>query len=87
VALNVLEVEPAGTVADVGVVNSELLSETVTLVPPLGAALVRVTVQTLVALEARLVGLQASAERATGAARAMVTFWEAPFSVAVTVAF
>ena len=85
-AVKVVEVEPAGTVTDAGVVSSALLSDSVTEVPPVGATLVSVTVQVLVALEPRLVGEQASEERATGATRLRVAVWETPFSVAVTVA-
>ena len=44
-----------------------MLLESATLVPPEGAALVRVTVQVLVAPEARVAGLHATEARATGA--------------------
>ena len=86
VALKVTEVAPAATVTEVGVVTSALLSDTATTVPPAGATLVRVTVHVLVAPEPRLVGLQASDERATGATRLSVTVCETPLRVAVTVA-
>ena len=86
VALKVAEVEPAATVTDAGVVSSALLSDTVTEVPPVGAALVSVTVHVLAALEPRLVGLQASEERATGATRLSVAVRDTPLRVAVTVA-
>ena len=86
VALNVPEVEPANTVTEVGVVKTALLFDTVTAVPPAGAALVSVTVQVPVAFGPRVVGLHANPERATGATRLMVTFCDAPLSVAVTVA-
>lgn len=44
VAVNRTEVEPAATVTEEGTVSAELLSETVTTWPPVGAALERVTV-------------------------------------------
>ena len=45
-----------------------MLSERATLTPPLGAELVRVTVQVLEALGPRLLGVQASEETSTEAA-------------------
>ena len=66
VALKVAVLEPAATVTDAGVVSSALLLESPTAVPPVGAALVRVTVQVLVALDARLVGLQATGRQDHG---------------------
>jgi hypothetical protein len=68
VALNVATVEPAATLTEAGVVSVERLSETATLAPPVGAALVRVTVQVLEALGPRLLGVQASEETNTEAA-------------------
>jgi hypothetical protein len=56
VALNFAVVEPAATVTDDGVVSAELLSETVTVKPLLGAAADRVTVQVELEPEAMLVG-------------------------------
>ena len=72
VALNAAVLEPAATVTDVGVVSRVLLLDSPTAVPPVGAALVRVTVQVLVALGPRLVGLQATEDRTTGATRLTV---------------
>jgi hypothetical protein len=60
--VKVVETEPAGTVTEVGVVSRAELSETVTAVPPVGAAFERVTVQVLLALEPRLVGAQVKEE-------------------------
>jgi hypothetical protein len=47
VAENVAVVAAAATVTDAGTVNAALLSDNVTLAPPLGAALVKVTVHVL----------------------------------------
>ncbi len=86
VTTKVAEVEPAATVTEAGVVSSELLSESVTKDPPAAAAAVRVTVQVLIAPEARLVGVQASEDKATVATRFTLAVLEAPLIVAVTVA-
>lgn len=86
-ALNVAEVEPAATVTEIGVVSAALSSDTATVLPPAGAGLVRLTVQVVLPLGPRLVGLQTRVESASGATRLMVTLCEAPLSVAVTVAF
>ena len=80
------EVAPALTFTEGGVVRTPLLFDTVTVVPPAGAALVSVTVQVLLPFAPRLVGLHPKAESATGATRLMVTFCDAPLRVAVTVA-
>ena len=85
VTVNVAEVAPAATATDAGVVNSELLSDSVTVVLAV-AALLNVTVQVLAALEPRVVGVQASEESVTAAAREMVAVFETPLSVAVTTA-
>jgi hypothetical protein len=47
VAENVAVVAAAATVTEAGTVNAALLSDNITLAPPLGAALVKVTVQVL----------------------------------------
>src|ERR1039457_4798870 len=73
-------------VSEAGTVNEELLSETATTVPPARAGWFRVTVQAVDAPEFTLVGLQAREETSMGATRGKVAVWEAPFSVAVTVA-
>ena len=74
VTVNVAEVAPAATVTDAGVVSRELLSDSVTVVLAV-AALLNVTVQVLAALEPRVVGVQASEESVTAAAKG---WW--PFS-------
>ena len=56
--MNVAVVAPAATVTDDGTVSSELLSDTVTAVPPEGAAPEIVTVHVLFPAEVRLVGAQ-----------------------------
>ena len=76
VALKVPEVAAAATVTDVGAVRVALVLVRVTLAPPVGAALVRVTVHVLEALDPRLVGLQANEERSTGATRLTVVLAE-----------
>jgi hypothetical protein len=63
-----------------------LLLDTVTIVPPVGAALLRLTVQVLEALGPRLLGLQASAVTNTGATRLTLALAELPLYVAVRVA-
>ena len=85
VTLNVADVAPAATATDAGVVSSELLSDSVTVVLAV-AALLNVTVQVLTALEPRVVGVQASDESVTAAARLMVAVFETPLIVAVTTA-
>jgi hypothetical protein len=73
----------AATVAEAGVVSQELLSDSETANPPLGAALVRVTVQVEAAPAAMVVGLQLSADRATGATSDSEALAEVPLRVAV----
>jgi hypothetical protein len=71
VALKPAVVAAAATVTDAGTVKGVLLLDSVTAAPPAGATLVRVTVQALVALGPKLVGLQASEDTSTGATRLM----------------
>ena len=84
-AVKVVVVALAATVTDAGVVSSVLLSDTATVVAVVGA-LDRVTVQVLLAVEFRLVGVQASDVSVTGDTRLMVAVLDTPFNVAVTVA-
>ena len=58
VALNVVEVEAAGTVTEAGAVSRVLLSDSETTVPPVGAAELKVTVQVLATPEINVVGVQ-----------------------------
>jgi hypothetical protein len=62
VAVNVAVVAPDDTVTDAGTVSSVLLLASVTVDPPAGAVCVSVTVQVLVALWPRLVGLHATGD-------------------------
>ena len=77
---------PAATVADAGVVMAELLSDSVTAEPPVGAAADNVTVHVELAPAATLVGEQASLVSVTaGAVTVTAAVAELPFSAAVMV--
>jgi hypothetical protein len=83
VALKVVVAEPAGTViVGAGTGSSALLLDSETAVPPAGAVVFRVTVHVALAPEVNVVGLHASEDRAGGAAKAMLTLCDTPFSVA-----
>jgi hypothetical protein len=69
VAVNVLEVAPAATVADPGTVSRALLLDKATTAPPAGAACESVTVQVDDELDPRLPGVQESEVGTTGAVR------------------
>jgi hypothetical protein len=71
VALKLAVVAAAATVTDAGTVKELLLLDRVTTAPPAGAIWAKVTVQALVALGPKLVGLQASEDTSTGATRLM----------------
>ena len=86
VAVNVAAVALAATVTDDGTVSSELLSDTVTAVPPEGAALDSVTVHVLFPAEVRLVGVQLSEVSDNGGTRPIDAVFETLPKVAVTVA-
>jgi hypothetical protein len=73
-------------VTEVGAVSRVLLSDSVTTVPPVGAAELRATVQVLAAPEVNVVGVQASEVRLTGAARLIAAVLDTPLRVAVSVA-
>ena len=79
-------VDPAATVTEAGVVSAALLSDVVTLDPPVGAAADSVTVQVEVAPDTTLFGVQASlvTVTATGVTVTVAVF-ELPFNAAVTV--
>ena len=77
VAVKPAEVAAAGTVTEAGTVKFVLFEESPTAAPPVGAALVRVTVQ--------LVPLQFRAETRTGAKTETLVAAD-PFKAAVTVA-
>ena len=78
VALKVADVAVAATITDAGTVRVELVLDRVTMAPPVGAALLRLTVQVLEALGPRLAGAQASAETTTGATRLTLPLAELP---------
>jgi hypothetical protein len=86
VALKVAVVAAAATVTDVGTVSVAFVLVSATTVPPVGATCVSVTVQVLEAFCPRLVGLHASDDTKTDAARLIVAFAELLLYVAVTVA-
>ena len=71
-ALKLPVVAPAATVTEAGTVSAAWLLLRATAAPPAGAALVSVTVHTLVAFAPRLVGLHASEDTSTGATRLIV---------------
>ena len=78
VALKGAEVAPAGTVTDAGTVTVALVFVRVTIAPPAGAAFVKVTVQVPEEFGPRLLGLQASEETSTEAARLTLVLAELP---------
>jgi len=86
VALKVADVAAPATATDAGTVRVALVLVRVTVAPPVGAGLLRVTVQVLEALGPRLVGLQTSEETRTGATRATVVLAEVAPKLAVRVA-
>ncbi|HWB99179.1 MAG TPA: hypothetical protein VG672_20865 [Bryobacteraceae bacterium] len=87
VTVKVAELAPAATVTEAGVVSRLLLSDSVTVEPPDGAAALSLTVQVLEAREARLVGLQLRLESTTlEVCSVIVAVRELLPSVAVTVA-
>ena len=78
VALKVAVVAVAATVTDAGTVSAVLSLARVTLAPPVGAALLKVTVQALEAFGPRLVGLHVTEETSTGADRLTAVVFELP---------
>ena len=85
-ALNVAVVEPDATVTEAGTVSSVLLLASVTAAPPERAGCVVVTVQELVALWPRVVGVQTTEDTRTGASRPMAAVCELLLKEAVTAA-
>jgi hypothetical protein len=72
VAVNIAEVAEAATAADAGTVSAEFVFDKATLMPPLGAACVRTTVQVLEELELIAAGVQESEETDRGPTRVTV---------------
>jgi hypothetical protein len=89
VTLKVADVTPAATATDAGAVSLAFEFVSATLAPPVGAALLRVTVQVVLAFAFRLAAAHCREETAAGldggAARLKATILEEPFKVAVTV--
>jgi hypothetical protein len=86
VAVKAAEMLLAGTVKVVGMATTELLAERPTVLPPIGAASFRVTVQVVVAPELTLVGLHVSPETTAGSTRLRLVVSRVPLRVAVIVA-
>ena len=86
VALNVAVVAAAATLTEAGTVNSALLLDKETEMPPAGATLESVTVQVEAAAVPKVEGAHASELTSTGAVRDTVAVFEVEFSVAVTTA-
>lgn len=88
-AVNVVLVAPAAIATDAGTVNAVLLSASATVMPPEGAAFVKLTVHVLLRPPATLDGLHAREESA-GVVEAgrtvMIAVFVVPFKLAVTVA-
>lgn len=87
VALNCAVVAEPGTVTEGGTVRLALLLDSVTAVPPPGAARFNVTVQADVAFVPIVPGAQLRDVTSIGATSDNDTFWDTALKVAVTVAF
>ena len=86
VAANVADVLPAATVTDAGTVSAELLADSATLRPPVGAACVRVKAQVDLPFAIILVGVHDRALTVAWAVTVRLAVAESPFNVAVNVA-
>jgi hypothetical protein len=86
VAEKAAEVAPAATVTEAGTVSAALLSERVTTAPPMGAGLLRATVQVLEEPEVREEGEQLRPVRRVGASRVREKLAEPPEKEAEMVA-
>jgi hypothetical protein len=87
VAVNLVEMAPAGIVADAaGMRSSRLLLDKDTAVPPVGAGLPRVIAQVVVPPLLKLVGVQARELGSAGASKLTLAVCDVPFKVAVNVA-
>jgi hypothetical protein len=85
VAAKTALVAPAATLTEAGIVTNALLSESATTAPPVGARLLKVTVQEAVVPEPRVAGVHANEVSVTGGVRLIVAVLELPFKDAVTV--
>jgi hypothetical protein len=81
-----LEMAPAATATDPGIVNSVLLSDNITVLPADGATWFRVTVHVVAAPELTVAGLQAKLDTRVGAIRLTVVVCKEPFNVALILA-
>lgn len=84
-AVNVAAVALAATVTDDGIVNKVLLSDRVTVLPPVGAAWFNVTVQVVHAFEPSELGLHDTVDTSTCGATLTDAVFEALFKLAVMV--
>ena len=85
VAVKAAEVELAGTVTDAGTDKIALFEDSATVLPPEGAALESVTVQEVVAFDARAEAAQFSEDRLMGTIKETTADAEEPVIEAVTV--
>jgi hypothetical protein len=76
--LKAAALDPAATVTDAGPVNSLVDTESTTFAPPVGATLLRVTVQLVAADGESTAGLQTREVMTAGATRAIVALAELP---------
>ena len=74
--MNAAEVAPLATVTDEGLVRYELLSESVTTTPPLGAPLFKATVQVVVSPPSKLDASHPTDDSVTGASTVTVAVLE-----------
>jgi hypothetical protein len=86
VPVNVVLIAAAGTVTGLDTVSAALLDDNATLVPPVGAALVSVTVQVVFDPDTMLAGLHDNVDTAGGGVTVTVAVAEPPPAVAVIVA-
>ena len=76
VAIKVVVVRPEATITDAGTVRAELLLDSVTVAPPVGAGWPRVTVHVVEELVLRLAGVQVREDISTGATSVTVAVAE-----------
>lgn len=86
VASKLAVVAPAGTVTDAGTVKEELLLESATVTPPLGAASLSETLQLALSPESRVAGLHVKPVRPLGEIRLTELLNEPPLQKAVMTA-
>lgn len=84
--MKVAVVPATATVTDAGTLRTLAIAPAIVTVAPVGAALVRVTVQVVLAFDPRAPPAHCKEETSTGAESVRLTGAEEPFSDAVTVA-